>query len=568
MSYCLNPNCSRPGSNSVTVKFCTSCGSKLLLAERYRATKQIGQGGFGKTFLAIDEYKLNQRCVIKQFLPQAQGTNNIEKASELFKLEAVQLAELGHTHPQIPELLAYFTQDNQQYLVQEFIDGQNLADELNNNGVFNEDQIIALLKSLLPVLQFVHDKQVIHRDIKPENIIRRSNGELVLVDFGAAKTVKPTALSVTGTVIGTAGYTSPEQAIGKATFASDIYSLGVTCLNLLTQVQPLELFDVTEWSWIWRNYLTVQESDNLAFILDKMVEYAVKRRYQSAIEVLQALNPPNKEPRLQRQREQLEYENNLRRYEQELSVALKAGYPLDEFVRNALKKIQQSLGISDEDVVPIEQQLLAPKQAEYERQQEAIKREQERVILENQRQLAELKEQEQRKSSPPISNSDDNLSRDRSIDYTRLRDLLKAGNWKDADYETYLVMLKFVGRKEGDWIRNEELLNFPCTTLRTIDSLWVKYSNGRFGFSVQKKIYLEVGGKPDGEYYEKAWKKFGDLVGWRVNQSWIYCSVTFYRHKVEGHLPARCFFGYRLSFGDGGCVWMSSLASRLVKCNL
>jgi len=108
---------------------------------------------------------------------------------------------------------------------------------------------------------------------------------------------------------------------------------------------------------------------------------------------------------------------------------------------------------------------------------------------------------------------DDDLSSDsadRSIDYTRLRDLLKAGKWKDANYETYLVMLKVVGRKEGDWIRDSELLNFPCTDLRTIDRLWVKYSNGRFGFSVQKKIYLEVGGIPDGKFYAEAWNKFGD----------------------------------------------------------
>jgi len=109
-----------------------------MLKERYRAIKQIGEGGFGRTFLAIDEDKLNQICVIKQFLPQAQGTNNIEKASELFKLEAVQLAELGHTHPQIPELLAYFTQDNKQYLVQELIDGQNLAEEITQNGTFSD----------------------------------------------------------------------------------------------------------------------------------------------------------------------------------------------------------------------------------------------------------------------------------------------------------------------------------------------------------------------------------------------------------------------------------------------
>jgi serine/threonine protein kinase len=115
----------------------------------------------------------------------------------------VRLDELGHNHPQIPELLAYFTQDNQQYLVQEFIDGQNLAQEVIQNGAYTEKQVIALLQNLLSVLEFVHSKQVIHRDIKPDNIIRHSDGELVLVDFGATKTSTPTDDAVTGTVIGT-----------------------------------------------------------------------------------------------------------------------------------------------------------------------------------------------------------------------------------------------------------------------------------------------------------------------------------------------------------------------------
>jgi len=142
------------------------------------------------------------------------------------------------------------------------------------------------------------------------------------------------------------------------------------------------------------------------------------------------------------------------------------------------------------------------------------------------------------------------LSSDRSVDYTRLRDLLKAGQWKDADYQTYLVMLKVVGREKGDWIRDEELLNFPCTDLRTIDRLWVKYSNGRFGFSVQKKIYLEVGGIPDGKFYKEAWKKFGDRVGWRVKEIWIsYTDVTFDTIAPVGHLPYGPTMLYCTQFG-------------------
>ncbi len=291
MSQCLNPDCLK--QNARETKFCQKCGSKLLLAERYRALRILGQGGFGRTFLAIDQYKPSQPpCVIKQFLPQAQGTNNVEKASELFGQEAVRLDELGK-HLQIPELMAYFTQDERQYLVQEFIDGQNLAEELAENGAFNEQQVRELLIDLLSVLQFVHSNNVIHRDIKPKNIIRRkTDNKLVLVDFGAAKFTSPSSLSVTGTVIGAAEYIAPEQAMGKPKFASDLYSLGVTCIHFLTQIPPFELFDVSENDWVWRQYLTDNPvSDDLGQILDKLIESATKRRYQSVEEVLTALSP-------------------------------------------------------------------------------------------------------------------------------------------------------------------------------------------------------------------------------------------------------------------------------------
>lgn len=201
MSYCLNPNCQKASSNPDREQFCQNCGSKLLLKERYRAIKLIGQGGFGRTFLAVDEDKPSKpRCAIKQFFPQAQGTNNSQKAAELFEQEAVRLDDLGK-HPQIPELLAYFTQDERQYLVQEFIEGQNLAEALAAEGTFKETQIRSLLSSLLPVLDFIHSHNIIHRDIKPENIIRRHDGQVVLVDFGAAKFATGTALARTGTVI-------------------------------------------------------------------------------------------------------------------------------------------------------------------------------------------------------------------------------------------------------------------------------------------------------------------------------------------------------------------------------
>jgi serine/threonine protein kinase len=304
MSYCLNPRCSK-AENPEGTNFCKACGAKLLLKERYRAIKPIGQGGFGKTFLARDEDKPSKPfCVIKQFLPQAQGTETVQKAAELFEREAIRLDELGR-HPQIPDLFAFFSQEDQQYLIQEFIEGQNLAEELYAQGIFNESKIIQLLADILPILQFVSEQQVIHRDIKPENIIRRSKvpnnsqflsehqpqiNKLVLVDFGAAKQIDNDNIYRIGTAIGSTGFLPPEQAMGRATFASDIYSLGATCINLLTGKHPGDLYDAMNSSWNWRKYLPQPVSRELGNILDKMLADRLINRYQFASEVLADLN--------------------------------------------------------------------------------------------------------------------------------------------------------------------------------------------------------------------------------------------------------------------------------------
>ena len=289
MAYCLNSECAQP-YNSDQSQFCLTCGNKLRLKDRYQAIDIIGQGGFGKTFLAVDDDKPSKpRCVIKQFFPQSQDADTWQKASELFAQEAIRLDELGK-HPHIPELLAYITINQQQYLIQEFIEGENLAKILVQEGGFNQTQIQYLLICLLPLLDFIHHKNVIHRDIKPANIIRRPNGKFVLVDFGSAKFTQKTAFTVTGTIIGTSDYIAPEQAKGKGIFASDIYSLGVTCLHLLTQVEPIDLFDDEEGIWVWREHLKHPVSEELGLILDKMIESAIKRRYQSARDILTDLN--------------------------------------------------------------------------------------------------------------------------------------------------------------------------------------------------------------------------------------------------------------------------------------
>ncbi|WP_375471369.1 protein kinase [uncultured Nostoc sp.] len=267
----------------------------LLLQERYRLLKPIGKGGFCKTFLAVDEGQFPPiPCVVQESSPESE-------TFKTFQQKAKQLEELGK-HPQIPALLAYFEQNGHFYLVQEFIAGTNLAQVVEEEGAFNETQIWQLLEDVLPVLQFISDRHIIHRDIKPQNIIRRSpitkKGDFVMVDFSTAKIVTEIDWLTSESSIGSSEYAAPEQTRGKAVFASDLYSLGVTCIYLLTQIPPFDLFDIANDCWVWQQYLTSKVTDvwrqdskspRLAQILDKLLQNAVDRRFQSANEVMQAM---------------------------------------------------------------------------------------------------------------------------------------------------------------------------------------------------------------------------------------------------------------------------------------
>ncbi|MEA5503602.1 serine/threonine-protein kinase [Halotia wernerae UHCC 0503] len=264
----------------------------MLIQERYRLLKQIGKGGFCKTFLAVDEGQFPPiPCVVQQFLPR-------NETLKVFEQKAQWLKELGK-HPQIPALLAHFQYNEYFYLVHEFIEGINLAQIVEEEGAFNESQIWQLLADILPVLKFMSDCNIIHRDIKPENIIRRSSVKnreesLVLVDFGTAKIFTEIDQLIGEHCIGNAEYVAPEQAKGKAVFASDLYSLGVTCIYLLTQIAPFDLFDVANDCWVWRQYLTSKVSEHLAQILDRLLQNDLSQRFQSADEVIKAMDIESK----------------------------------------------------------------------------------------------------------------------------------------------------------------------------------------------------------------------------------------------------------------------------------
>ncbi|WP_414618763.1 protein kinase domain-containing protein [Calothrix sp. CCY 0018] len=313
--YCTRPQCPRPQNHFVDLddnatlrtaqqKYCTACGMPLILAGRYLPIKLLGRGGFGAAFLSRDRHTpLIRQCVVKQFLPAGDlSPTQLQLAQDLFEREAVVLEEIGSQHDQIPDLFAYFPvivpglQSNQQdqffYLVQEYIDGENLEEELTIRREFSEAEVLFVMRSILPVLQFVHDKNIIHRDIKPSNIMRHRNGKLFLLDFGAVKQVtnSPSGAGNSSTGIYSLGFAPPEQMSGGQVFPStDLYALAVTIILLLTGQKDISgLFDAYSNQLQWRDKVNV--SSHLAEILDKMLRSAPNQRFQSAEEVLIALD--------------------------------------------------------------------------------------------------------------------------------------------------------------------------------------------------------------------------------------------------------------------------------------
>ncbi|NJR70355.1 MAG: protein kinase [Synechococcales cyanobacterium CRU_2_2] len=279
MTICIIPNCNSEG-NAEGDRFCRRCGAPLLLKGRYRPLRALGHGGFGRTFLAQDQDRPSQQlCVIKQLSSAA----SLEaKTLDLFYKEASHLEELGG-HAQIPQLLAAFTQGSEHYLIQEYVEGEDLHQEVLRNGCFAEQQIWQVLEEVAHILNFIHQRQIIHRDIKPSNIMRRkADGKLVLIDFGVAKLLSQTALQRSATVIGSPEYMAPEQTRGHIVPASDLYSLGVTCLYLMTLKPPLSFYSPAEDSWFWRETLDKPVSDRLAETLDRLLYTPISKRFSSA----------------------------------------------------------------------------------------------------------------------------------------------------------------------------------------------------------------------------------------------------------------------------------------------
>lgn len=269
----------------------------VTLGKRYRIIKHLGAGGFGQTYLAEDQYLPGKPlCVVKQFQPQSDDPETLQTARRLFDQEAQILYKLGK-HPRIPKLLAHLEDDEDFYLVLEFMEGYPLSQELSSERPLGAAYVINYLKQVLPVIEFIHQHNIIHRDIKPSNLIRcNKDGEIAVIDFGAVKQIQTQTGTFPGhssltIAIGSQGYMPNEQLAGQPRFSSDLYSVGMIGIQALTGLPPKRLPKDPKTSELrWHDLVSNALHPELTEILDKMTRYHFRDRYQSATEVLNALN--------------------------------------------------------------------------------------------------------------------------------------------------------------------------------------------------------------------------------------------------------------------------------------
>lgn len=270
--------------------------SEMLLNNRYAIAKVIGRGGIGITYLGFDSYQFNKPCVIKEFAPFGQQQEQVKKLKDLFIRESQILSQLEH--PQIPKFYACFETEERLFLVREYIEGKSygqlLKERVKKGETFSELEVLALLKNTLAIFTYIHNNGVIHRDISPCNIMQPTNEKLpILIDFGVGKKCDDLLQEKTDnsinhydnyTLVGKIGYASPEQLrFGKCSACSDLYSLGISAIALLTGKHPSEFINYDLQSQ-WLNEVKV--SENLAKFISKLTAYAPKQRYQSAEEAL------------------------------------------------------------------------------------------------------------------------------------------------------------------------------------------------------------------------------------------------------------------------------------------
>ncbi len=427
-----------------------------ILRHRYQVISELGKGSFGTTYLAVDlDLPNHPQCVVKQLAPSDPRPKVFQVAKSLFEKEAKALQNLGK-HNQIPTFFDYFEEEGKFYIVQEFIEGNDLVKEIDYQSILTENDTVQLLIEILEVLKYVHQQNVIHRDLKLQNIMRRkSDGKIVLIDFGAVKEIKGLTVTSQGhttttIAVGTTGYMPSEQAAGKPKFCSDIYAVGMIGIEALTGMRVNQFSEnPSTGEIIWKNQVNV--SNNLSLILDKMVTEYWKNRYQTVDEVMGELRNIVK-PTLSKKR-----------------LLIPSG--IFAFGIVALGVVALG-GIAS-------------------------------VILASIFSKGVIEAGE---------------GQDVEAMYNRFDAFAEAGQWRKVDRQNW-QLINQIGDRDGDYsyISEEEAKQFSCPDLQRINRIWTQRSNGRFGYTTQLQVIQENGDNL--KVFQdnvQAWRRFAIAVGWKT----------------------------------------------------
>ncbi len=505
MTLCINPRCSKPQNPNSTL-FCQACGSEVLLQGRYRAVSELGRGGFGKTYEVSDQ---GTPKVLKILI------NTSPKAISLFKREAQVLSQL--IDPGIPRVEAhgYFEhpiQDGQapvHCFVMEKIEGDNLHSYIKKRGrPIDGEMANRWLIELLLILQQVHNQGILHRDIKPQNIILKPDGKLALIDFGAVtegtgtkvatETSKSGATKAAtqtggGTSIWTRGYAPIEQINGEAVPQSDFFGLGRTFVFLLTGKEPTDrtIYDASNDELKWQSHAS-DVLPHLAKVIDHMIARLARERPINAQAILQQLEAPSSSSEPKQGAKGKDIEVDLEITEQE---AISGTSKEITFLRTVYPNGTSNSSRQETKKLTVK---VAPKSQHGSRLRLAGQG--------NDGQNGEVPGDVYVRLSTKSTDNDD-LSSERLGEnyYVELRDLLKAKDWKAANAVTIGLILVLASRQQEQFLRKEDILKIPPQDLRIIDQLWMKYSDGHSGFSVQKKTMKHYGNDYHRFFVARGW---------------------------------------------------------------
>ncbi len=540
---------------------------QLIQRGKYLIEEVLGAGGAGITYQAKD-VNTGEIFAIKTLNATLQVQPDFSKHQERFVQEAFNLAKCRHAH--VIRVDNVCKEEDLWCMVMEYIDGSNLEALVKKQGGFSEVEAIRYIYQIGSALSYIHNQGILHRDVKPANIMRRSEtNEAVLIDFGLARDFVEDKTKM-HTNSRTEGFAPIEQypRSAKRGAYTDVYALSATLYYLLTLQVPfpaqfrqqginlvppkqhnnqisdrtslvilkgMELLpeDRPESIEQWLHLLTENTAISLSNShLGKKLETSPKTE-QEIIEPIKTLPKP---PDVVSSAEQIESDN------QETYQVIEEKYdPLSptRFVDNPYGVIkEQKQDISAQNPLPL---------TNYSGSKTDIAPA--KTIVES---IPKKEIPRKKKKKLPLSEV--------GINYKPLAELLYQKKWEEADKETQRLMLKASGEEYSAWIDRNTMHTFPCRDLDTIDKLWVKYSRGRFGISVQKRIYLSLGGKR--KHDKKTWEALGERVGWRVNNIWIFPEdVNYTINAPQGHLPSIAMSGIL----DRGIY---TLISRTMDCNL